>query len=107
MKVRRWGQLFSFALSFVQAMSNFIRRPLILRLQTCVSQEHLTRGSRYFSTLLRASFATLSRVSAILKEDAPKVREGTHNKCLSREVSHSSCTLLGIWLKPCCPSLKR
>ncbi len=41
------------------------------------------------------------RVSAILKEGASKVREGIHNERLSEEVSYSSCTLLGIWLKPC------
>ncbi len=29
------------------------------------------------------------------------MREGIHNESLSKEVSHSSCTLLGIWLKPC------
>ncbi len=41
-----------------------------------------------------------SRVSAILKEGASKVRDGTHYKRLSREASHSSCTLLSLWLKP-------
>jgi len=40
------------------------------------------------------------RVSAILKEGASKVRVGIYNERLSKEVSHSSCTLLSIWLKP-------
>jgi hypothetical protein len=35
----------------------------------------------------------MSRVSAILKVGASKVRESMHNERLSKEVSHSSCTL--------------
>jgi len=44
-------------------------------------------------------FVRILRVSAILKVDASKVREGIHNERLSKEVSHSSCILLGIPLK--------
>src|SRR6266536_6251844 len=52
-----------------------------------------------FSSSLPLYYYTI-RVSANLKEGASKVRERTHNERLSKEVSHSSCTLLGIWLKP-------
>jgi hypothetical protein len=41
----------------------------------------------------------LIRVSAILKVGAPRMREGIHNERLAKEVSHSSRTLLSIWLK--------
>ena len=36
------------------------------------------------------------RVSAILKENASKVREGIHNEWLSKDVAHSSCILLDM-----------
>jgi len=68
---------------------------------------HSTDWSGYLSCRLEMpvlddeKIKHLTRVSAILKVGASKVREGIQDERLSKEVSHSSCTLLDIWLKPC------